>query len=81
MSAEQYDLNITRLECKDIPKRYFYRLNLNLNITRLECKVDPQQITDATNYDLNITRLECKENYSEFIRDWTDIFEYNQIGM
>ena len=58
--VEDFDLNITRLECKDAKNLLQVLTSLNLNITRLECK----DIVILTVYIcctyLNITRLECK---------------------
>ena len=36
--VEDFDLNITRLECKDAKNLLQVLTSLNLNITRLECK-------------------------------------------
>lgn len=42
--------------------------------------LDPQQITDATNYVI-ARYTDITENYSEFIRDWTDILTKVNNGL
>lgn len=42
--------------------------------------LDPQQITDATNYVI-ARYTGITENYSEFIRDWSDILTKVNNGL